>query len=91
MIPSFLQIFTCTRSFFKDEDLPIKAPSGSLRTNANRRFERWIIAGWVLIIAKCVALWWLIDAYQVPIHPMWLVGPTVAFGLLATAVYIWRD
>ncbi len=53
--------------------------------------ERWIVAGWVLIALKCVLLWWAIDAYQVPIHPLWLVVPTVAFGLLATALYIWRD
>jgi len=57
----------------------------------NRRSERWIVIGWVLIAVKCTALWWLINAYHVPIHPMWLVGPTVLFGLLATALYIWRD
>jgi hypothetical protein len=57
----------------------------------SRRAERWIAAGWVLIGAKCAALWWLIRAYEVPIHPLWLVGPTIVFGLLATATYIWRD
>jgi hypothetical protein len=40
---------------------------------------------------KCSAIWWAIETYHVPIHPMWLVGPTILFGLLATAVYIWRD
>ena len=55
------------------------------------RAERWIVAGWVLITLKCGLLWWAINAYQVPIHPLWLVVPTVAFGLLATALYIWRD
>ena len=55
------------------------------------RSERWIVAGWVLIALKCVLLTWAINAYQVPIHPLWLVVPTVAFGLLATALYIWRD
>jgi hypothetical protein len=53
--------------------------------------ERWIIAGWVLILLKCTALWWAIIAFHVPIHPMWLVGPTLAFAALATALYIWRD
>ena len=55
------------------------------------RSERWIIAGWVLIALKCTAIWWLINAYHIPIHPMWLVGPTVLFGLLITFLYIWRD
>jgi hypothetical protein len=57
----------------------------------SRRAERWIVAGWILILAKCAAMWWLIQTYQVPIHPLWLIGPTVVFGLLATAIYIWRD
>lgn len=57
----------------------------------NRRAERWIVAGWLLIAIKCTAIWWLIETYKVPIHPLWLVGPTVLFGLLATATYVWRD
>jgi len=61
------------------------------RETRNPRAERWIIVGWVLIAVKCTAIWWAIVTYHVPIHPMWLVGPTVLFGLLATAVYVWRD
>lgn len=61
------------------------------RESRNPKAERWIIAGWVLIAVKCTAIWWAIVTYHVPIHPMWLVGPTVLFGLLATAVYVWRD
>jgi hypothetical protein len=61
------------------------------RESRNRGAERWIIGGWVLITFKCVAMWWLMTAYRVPIHPLWLIGPTILFGLLATAVYIWRD
>lgn len=57
----------------------------------NRRSERWLIVGWVLILLKCAAMWWAIVTYHVPIHPLWLVGPTLLFGLLATALYIWRD
>ncbi|MET0263605.1 MAG: hypothetical protein ABW223_11945 [Rariglobus sp.] len=62
-----------------------------LRETRNRRSERWIVAGWLLIAVKSVAMWWLIKTYNVPIHPMWLIGPTVGFGLLATSLYIWRD
>lgn len=69
------------------KDVRVAPPS----EGRNRSVERWIAVGWVLIAVKCTAIWWLINAYQVPIHPMWLVGPTVLFGLLATAVYIWRD
>ena len=69
------------------KDVRINPP----REARNRRSERWLVAGWALITAKCAAIWWLIETYNVPIHPLWLVAPTVAFGLLATAVYIWRD
>jgi hypothetical protein len=73
------------RAFVKDVRV---APPREARS---RRAERWIIAGWLLIAVKCTAIWWLIGTYRVPIHPLWLVGPTVLFGLLATAAYIWRD
>jgi hypothetical protein len=55
------------------------------------RAEKWIAAGWVLILVKCAVIWWAIIAYNVPIHPLWLVAPTIAFAALATALYIWRD
>jgi hypothetical protein len=71
-------------------DIRITSPQPPSEARS-RRAERWIIIGWALIAVKCTALWWLIQTYQVPIHPLWLVGPTVMFGLLATALYIWRD
>jgi len=61
------------------------------REERSTRAELWIIGGWVLISIKCTAIWWAIETYHVPIHPLWLVGPTVVFGLLATGLYIWRD
>ena len=73
------------RAFIKDVRID------PLRERRDPRAERWIIVGWLLIVVKCAALWWLIEAYRVPIHPLWLVAPTVLFGLLATATYIWRD
>lgn len=73
---------------------PLSAPPSSPvppRERRSRRSERWLFIGWLLIAIKCAAIWWLIETYDAPIHPMWLVGPTVLFGLLATALYIWRD
>lgn len=61
------------------------------RESRNPRAERWIIVGWALILLKCAAMWWLLEHYHAPIHPLWLVGPTLLFGLLATAIYVWRD
>jgi hypothetical protein len=92
MFANLLQLFTrrtppqvYDRAFVKD--VRINPP----REVRSRRSERWIAAGWILIVAKCTAIWWAIETYSVPIHPLWLVGPTLVFGLLATALYIWRD
>lgn len=69
------------------KDVRVNPPKES----RSRRSELWLIAGWVLILLKCAVIWWAITRYHVPIHPMWLVGPTILFGLLATALYVWRD
>ena len=92
MIPLLQQLFSrrATASAVSPSmDKTPNLPPG--REPRSARAERWIIAGWVLIALKCGLLWWTINAYQVPIHPLWLVVPTAAFGLLATALYIWRD
>lgn len=56
----------------------------------NPRAERWIVLGWILIATKCVGIWWAIGTYHIPIHPLWLIGPTLGFGLLATMLYLRR-
>lgn len=61
------------------------------REPRSRRAERVLVAGWVLVLAKCVLLHWTIRAYAVPIHPWWLIGPTLAFAALCTWVYWRRD
>ena len=83
-----------TYSSYSSKDSNQPAPPESAppaRETRSRRSEQWIIWGWVLIAAKCAAVWWACHAYPVPIHPLWLIIPTVVFGLLATALYIWRD
>jgi hypothetical protein len=67
------------------------APATQPREPRSPLAEKWILAGWVLILLKCTGVWWAINTYNVPLHPMWLVGPTIGFAALATALYIWRD
>lgn len=55
---------------------------------------RWFLGvAWALILAKCVVVWWAIGHWQVPIHPAWVVGPTLVFAALATGLWIayYRD
>lgn len=61
------------------------------RTERDRKFERLMWIFWGVIIAKCGGIWWLMRHYNVPIHPLWVVVPTLMFAALITAVYVWRD
>lgn len=57
----------------------------------NPRMERVLVIGWVLIGIKCVLVGWLVGKYHVPIDPMWVIAPSIAFALLCTWVYLRRD
>jgi hypothetical protein len=61
------------------------------RESRSLRSERVLAVCWVLIVVKCIALHWLIGAYAVPIHPWWLIGPTLVFATLCTWIYWRRD
>jgi hypothetical protein len=54
----------------------------------NRRVERLLLLGWVLIALKSGLLVWAVEKYHVPIDPLWVIVPTIIFGLLCTMVYI---
>ncbi len=55
----------------------------------SRRSE-WVLSiGWVLIAIKCVVVWWLIQTYKVPIHPGWVIYPTIGAASVCTWLY-WR-
>jgi hypothetical protein len=62
-----------------------------LATAVSRR-TRWILEiGWLVIIAKCLAVPWIVARWQVPVHPGWVIVPTLIFGALVTLVVIaWR-
>ena len=57
----------------------------------NRRSETWLWVGWALILTKCVLSWWAMKHYQVPIHPLWLIIPTLMFAGLCTVLYLGRS
>lgn len=42
---------------------------------------------WLLIAVKCILVTWAIRQWDVPIHPLWIVGPTILFAGLATALW----
>ena len=53
------------------------------------RRVRWIMAvAWALIATKCALVWWAIGHWHMPFHPLWIVGPTLAFAALATGLWL---
>lgn len=50
---------------------------------------RWVVTlAWLLIALKCWAVWWAIGYWHVPFHPFWIIGPTVMFAAMATALWL---
>ncbi len=55
----------------------------------NPRLERFILACWILIAIKHVAVIWAVHHYSVPFHQLWVNAPTWIIGTTATLLY-WR-
>jgi hypothetical protein len=89
MLPNFLQLLRGTpdseyeQAFIKEVSVREKLPR-------NPRTERVIALCWVLVGIKSVLIWWACLRYPVPIHPLWIILPTLAFALLCTAIYFSR-
>ncbi len=45
-------------------------------------------AAWFIIAAKCVLVWWAIGRWQVPVHPAWVIVPTLMMAALATVLWV---
>ena len=69
----------------------VRAVKVSSKAPRNRRVERMLGLGWLLIVLKSFAVFWLFDRYHVPVNALWVVAPTVVFAALCTAVYLLRD
>jgi hypothetical protein len=58
-------------------------------SNAFSRRRRWLLEiGWSVIVAKCLAVPWVVSRWQVPIHPGWIIIPTLIFGVVITLVVL---
>lgn len=43
---------------------------------------------WVAILAKCVWVWWAVQHWHLPVHPLWIIAPTLACAALATWLWL---
>jgi hypothetical protein len=59
-------------------------------TGVPRRVRLFLIIGWVVIIAKCLAVPWVLAHWQIPVHPAWVIVPTLVLAALVTLVVLPR-
>jgi membrane protein YdbS with pleckstrin-like domain len=62
---------------------PLTLPAGM-----PRRVRLLLEICWVLIIAKCLAVPWVIAHWQIPVHPGWVIVPTLLFAALVTLLVV---
>jgi hypothetical protein len=58
----------------------------SLPAGMPRRIRLLLEACWVVLVAKCLAVPWVVAHWQIPVHPAWVIVPTLVFGVLITVV-----
>ncbi len=51
--------------------------------------EFWILLGWILIGLKTWGTFWLVERYEMPFNPWWIVLPTIFAAAVCTGIY-WR-
>lgn len=54
------------------------------------KFARRMTIAWGLILVKCALIPWAIQRWNVPIHPGWIVWPTLLFAGFATLIVFLR-
>ena len=65
------------------------SPTATLRVP--RAVSIGLIVGWVIILTKCFLTPWAITHWQVPVHPAWVIVPTLMFASLVTLLVLTHD
>lgn len=61
------------------------------RGHAPRSIVNGVVVGWILIALKCTLLPSAFEHWQVPIHPGWVIIPTLIFAGLVTVLVAMHD
>ena len=57
------------------------------RQSRNRRLERLLFWGWITILSKCAATFWLIETYQLPVNGWWVAAPSLGAAAVCSWLY----
>ncbi|HWL14039.1 MAG TPA: hypothetical protein VNR00_00460 [Opitutus sp.] len=91
MFPNLIQLLTRRRPAEFDRGFVEAVHLVEHLPRQNRRIERLILVCWILIAVKCWTVSWLVERYHMKFDALWVNGPTVAFALMCTAIYFWRE
>ena len=53
--------------------------------------DTFVVVGWALILAKCGLASVAIHRWQIPVHDIYVWGPSVFFGAVCTWLYLTRE
>ncbi|MBE2212325.1 MAG: hypothetical protein IAE82_00525 [Opitutaceae bacterium] len=59
--------------------------------HAPRSVVAGVVVGWILIALKCTLLPGVFQHWQVPVHPGWVIVPTLVFAGLVTVLIATHD
>jgi hypothetical protein len=90
MLTTLLRLFS-SRSSLDYERAFITEVTMIVPVARNPAVERLILASWLLIVVKCFVIIWVINHWAVPIHPYWIIMPTILMAALGTVVYCRRN
>ena len=90
MISELFRLITGRTGDERDEDF-VEEVNVREKRQPSRAVERLILVAWVIIIAKCLVVAWAIEHYAIPVHPGWVVVPTLFMAAICTALYYWKD
>lgn len=66
--------------------------SGHMNVAQSSRRARWFMTvAWVVVLVKCVVVWWAMLHWHMATHPIWVVGPTLIFAALVTAIWLTHE
>jgi hypothetical protein len=56
-----------------------------------RPLDAFVVGGWLLILVKCVLASIAIRRWEIPVHEIYVWGPSVLLGAVCTLLYLRRE